>query len=211
MPQAEADPRKLAEALFFYRQLNGGKITVEYTLMRGLNDSDDDASNAGDDAGHDWAGDTNVTNAEALTEAAQNDDEVPDLEEDDEIDAFAETDVHIIDPEMLKSADVAETPVAAKSNGDGDAADAFEDEEDADAFAETTVSRIGPLDEDAVEDEATVVADWNVENEVIELFSKPESGNGQTESAVPAGEDADKGKPAAKRKNPDEPPATTDA
>jgi 23S rRNA (adenine2503-C2)-methyltransferase len=43
MPQAESDPRKLAEALFVYRQLNGGKITIEYTLMRGLNDSEEDA------------------------------------------------------------------------------------------------------------------------------------------------------------------------
>jgi 23S rRNA (adenine2503-C2)-methyltransferase len=43
MPQAESDPQKLAEALFFYRQVNGGKLTIEYTLMRGENDSDDDA------------------------------------------------------------------------------------------------------------------------------------------------------------------------
>src|SRR5437764_14153985 len=32
MPDAESDPRKLAEALFFYRQVNGGKVTIEYTL-----------------------------------------------------------------------------------------------------------------------------------------------------------------------------------
>lgn len=43
MPQAEHDPHKLAEALFFYRQVNGGKLTIEYTLMRGENDSDEDA------------------------------------------------------------------------------------------------------------------------------------------------------------------------
>jgi 23S rRNA (adenine2503-C2)-methyltransferase len=43
MPQAEHDPQKLAEALFFYRQVNGGKLTIEYTLMRGVNDSDEDA------------------------------------------------------------------------------------------------------------------------------------------------------------------------
>jgi 23S rRNA (adenine2503-C2)-methyltransferase len=43
MPEAETDPQKLAEALFFYRQVNGGKLTIEYTLMRGENDGDEDA------------------------------------------------------------------------------------------------------------------------------------------------------------------------
>jgi 23S rRNA (adenine2503-C2)-methyltransferase len=43
MPQAEHDPRALAEALYFYRQVNGGKITIEYTLMQGINDSAEDA------------------------------------------------------------------------------------------------------------------------------------------------------------------------
>lgn len=43
MPQADSDISKLAEALYFYRRVNGGKVTVEYTLIKGLNDSDADA------------------------------------------------------------------------------------------------------------------------------------------------------------------------
>jgi 23S rRNA (adenine2503-C2)-methyltransferase len=43
MPKAEHDIVKLEEALCYYRQINGGKITLEYMLLAGLNDSDDDA------------------------------------------------------------------------------------------------------------------------------------------------------------------------
>jgi len=43
MPGAEKSPLRLAEALFYYRQMNGGKVTVEYTLLDGLNDSEADA------------------------------------------------------------------------------------------------------------------------------------------------------------------------
>ncbi len=43
MPQADSDISKLAEALYFYRRTNGGKVTIEYTLINGVNDSDADA------------------------------------------------------------------------------------------------------------------------------------------------------------------------
>ncbi|MBN2083463.1 23S rRNA (adenine(2503)-C(2))-methyltransferase RlmN [bacterium] len=43
MPRAEADPERLAEVLHFYRLINGGKITLEYALMDGLNDRERDA------------------------------------------------------------------------------------------------------------------------------------------------------------------------
>ena len=42
MPKGEADTNRLAEALAYYRQVNGGKVTVEYALMQDLNDSDRD-------------------------------------------------------------------------------------------------------------------------------------------------------------------------
>lgn len=44
MPQADHDVNELAEALFFYRQANGGKVTIEYTLMKDINDSEADAN-----------------------------------------------------------------------------------------------------------------------------------------------------------------------
>jgi 23S rRNA (adenine2503-C2)-methyltransferase len=47
MPKAESDIGKLEEALYFYRQINGGKITLEYMLLAGLNDSDEDAQRLG--------------------------------------------------------------------------------------------------------------------------------------------------------------------
>jgi len=43
MPKAEADLTKLADALFYYRRINGGKITIEYALLEGLNDRERDA------------------------------------------------------------------------------------------------------------------------------------------------------------------------
>lgn len=43
MPKAEPDVHRLVEALYYYRQANGGKITLEYMLLSGLNDSEDDA------------------------------------------------------------------------------------------------------------------------------------------------------------------------
>lgn len=43
LPKAEADVRRLTEALHYYRCVNGGKITLEYMLLSGLNDSDADA------------------------------------------------------------------------------------------------------------------------------------------------------------------------
>ena len=43
MPRAEAEPERLAELLYFYRLINGGKITIEYALMDGLNDRERDA------------------------------------------------------------------------------------------------------------------------------------------------------------------------
>lgn len=42
MPGAEASPARLAEALLYYRQVNGGKLTIEYMLLDGLNDTDAD-------------------------------------------------------------------------------------------------------------------------------------------------------------------------
>lgn len=43
MPQADSDVTELAEMLYYYRQLNGGKVTIEYALMKGVNDSAADA------------------------------------------------------------------------------------------------------------------------------------------------------------------------
>jgi 23S rRNA (adenine2503-C2)-methyltransferase len=43
MPEADSDLRRLAEALYFYRSVNGGKVTIEYALMLGLNDGEADA------------------------------------------------------------------------------------------------------------------------------------------------------------------------
>jgi 23S rRNA (adenine2503-C2)-methyltransferase len=43
MPKAEPDVRRLVEALYYFRQANGGKITLEYMLLAGLNDSEKDA------------------------------------------------------------------------------------------------------------------------------------------------------------------------
>ena len=43
MPKADSDIGKLAEALYFYRRFNGGKVTIEYTLINGVNDTDADA------------------------------------------------------------------------------------------------------------------------------------------------------------------------
>jgi 23S rRNA (adenine2503-C2)-methyltransferase len=43
MPKAEPDVRRLVEALYYFRQANGGKITLEYMLLAGLNDSEEDA------------------------------------------------------------------------------------------------------------------------------------------------------------------------
>jgi len=42
MPKGEPDITRLAEALAFYRQINGGKVTIEYALMKDINDSDRD-------------------------------------------------------------------------------------------------------------------------------------------------------------------------
>jgi 23S rRNA (adenine2503-C2)-methyltransferase len=43
MPKADSDVTALAEMLYYYRQMNGGKVSIEYALMRGINDSADDA------------------------------------------------------------------------------------------------------------------------------------------------------------------------
>jgi 23S rRNA (adenine2503-C2)-methyltransferase len=43
MPKAEAELPRLAEALYYYWRVNGGKVTIEYMLLGGLNDSDGDA------------------------------------------------------------------------------------------------------------------------------------------------------------------------
>lgn len=43
MPKAEADLGRLAAALYYYRQVNGGKLTIEYALLDGLNDRERDA------------------------------------------------------------------------------------------------------------------------------------------------------------------------
>lgn len=43
MPHAEPSPARLAEALHFCRRVNGGKISIEYALLDGLNDRDRDA------------------------------------------------------------------------------------------------------------------------------------------------------------------------
>ncbi|MCC7478883.1 23S rRNA (adenine(2503)-C(2))-methyltransferase RlmN [bacterium] len=43
MPQADSDVTELAEALYYYRQINGGKVTIEYALMKDINDTDADA------------------------------------------------------------------------------------------------------------------------------------------------------------------------
>lgn len=43
MPKADSDVAGLAEALYYYRQINGGKVSIEYALMQGLNDSEADA------------------------------------------------------------------------------------------------------------------------------------------------------------------------
>jgi len=43
MPGAEPGPDCLAEALHFFRRVNGGKVSVEYALLDGLNDRDRDA------------------------------------------------------------------------------------------------------------------------------------------------------------------------
>ena len=43
MPLADSDLGELAAALYYYRRVNGGKVTIEYTLVSGVNDSDDDA------------------------------------------------------------------------------------------------------------------------------------------------------------------------
>jgi 23S rRNA (adenine2503-C2)-methyltransferase len=42
MPAAEAEVTLLADALACYRQDNGGKITIEYSLLAGLNDGVED-------------------------------------------------------------------------------------------------------------------------------------------------------------------------
>lgn len=43
MPKAEPDPGRLMEALSYYRLVNGGKISIEYVLIAGLNDRERDA------------------------------------------------------------------------------------------------------------------------------------------------------------------------
>lgn len=43
MPDAGHDLHKLQQALYFYRRFNGGKVTLEYALMEGINDRDTDA------------------------------------------------------------------------------------------------------------------------------------------------------------------------
>jgi len=43
MPKAEPRLERLADALFNYRRVNGGKLTIEYALLDGLNDRDRDA------------------------------------------------------------------------------------------------------------------------------------------------------------------------
>lgn len=42
MPGAAAEPAALATALQYYRRVNGGKITIEYMLLRDVNDSERD-------------------------------------------------------------------------------------------------------------------------------------------------------------------------
>jgi len=43
MPKAEPGLERLADALFYYRRVNGGKLTIEYALLAGLNDRERDA------------------------------------------------------------------------------------------------------------------------------------------------------------------------
>jgi 23S rRNA (adenine2503-C2)-methyltransferase len=43
MPHADWKLSELMAALYYYRQMNGGKISLEYTLIAGSNDSDADA------------------------------------------------------------------------------------------------------------------------------------------------------------------------
>jgi 23S rRNA (adenine2503-C2)-methyltransferase len=43
MPHADWSLPELMAALFYYRQVNGGKLSLEYTLIAGSNDSDRDA------------------------------------------------------------------------------------------------------------------------------------------------------------------------
>ncbi|MEZ5337853.1 MAG: 23S rRNA (adenine(2503)-C(2))-methyltransferase RlmN [bacterium] len=43
MPEATHDITELMAALYYYRRVNGGKVSIEYTLISGSNDSDDDA------------------------------------------------------------------------------------------------------------------------------------------------------------------------
>jgi 23S rRNA (adenine2503-C2)-methyltransferase len=43
MPHADWKLSELMAALYYYRQINGGKISLEYTLIAGSNDSDADA------------------------------------------------------------------------------------------------------------------------------------------------------------------------
>ncbi len=43
MPHADWSLAELMAALFYYRQINGGKLSLEYTLIAGSNDSDKDA------------------------------------------------------------------------------------------------------------------------------------------------------------------------
>lgn len=43
MPRAEPSPERLAEALHFFRRVNGGKVSIEYALFDSLNDRDRDA------------------------------------------------------------------------------------------------------------------------------------------------------------------------
>jgi len=43
MPGAESQPALLAEALYYFRRANGGKLTLEYLLLDKVNDSERDA------------------------------------------------------------------------------------------------------------------------------------------------------------------------
>lgn len=43
MPEATHDLMELMAALYYYRRVNGGKVSLEFTLISGSNDSDEDA------------------------------------------------------------------------------------------------------------------------------------------------------------------------
>jgi len=43
MPEADHSLQALQQALYFYRRFNGGKVTLEYTLISGVNDREADA------------------------------------------------------------------------------------------------------------------------------------------------------------------------